>query len=405
MRPSLTGAPECRIVPDKRKPMPGANRSIVKIESVAFGGEGVGRIDGLAVFVPFTAPADLAEIEIIDRRKKFARGRLLEILEPSLLRTRPLCRYYGRCGGCCYQHIDYDGQLAAKKKQVADAFSRIGGISDPPLRNVIGSPERYSYRGKALLHAQKTAGGFHLGFMDITGGRLVDIERCEIVHETINDQIRRQRSAPLAVRAQGDVVFWSDDSGGPADAVVRTVGGKDFLVPRTGFFQANLSLVGRMVDEVCALLAGKKADTLVDACCGSGLFSIFLAPYAERIIGVEINEKSVKFARRNAEKHGIGYAEFVRGDVEEVLGGMAKRKETVDVLLLDPPRVGVSGKVLAAAADLKTADIIYVSCNPVTQARDVQRLAACGYRLESLCLLDMFPQTEHIETIAFLRRG
>ncbi len=108
-----------------------------------------------------------------------------------------------------------------------------------------------------------------------------------------------------------------------------------------------------MVEEVCALLAGKKAGTLVDACCGSGLFSVFLAPYAERIIGVEISEKSVKFARRNAEKHGIGHAEFVRGDVEEVLGEMAKRKETVDVLLLDPPRTGVSGMGLAAAADLK----------------------------------------------------
>ncbi len=385
--------------------MPGANRSIVKIESVAFGGQGVGRIDGLAVFVPFTAPADLAEIEIVDRRKKFARGRLLAILEPSPVRTDPLCRYYGRCGGCCYQHIDYAGQLALKKKQVADAFSRIGKISAPPVRDMIGSPECYSYRGKALLHAQKTAGGFHLGFMDITGGRLVDIERCEIVHETINDQIRRQRSLPLAPAAPGDVVFWSDDSGGLADAVVRTVRGRDFLVPRAGFFQANLSLTDRMVEEVCALLAGKKAGTLVDACCGSGLFSVFLAPYAERIIGVEISEKSVKFARRNAEKHGIGHAEFVRGDVEEVLGEMAKRKETVDVLLLDPPRTGVSGMGLAAAADLKPTDIIYVSCNPATQARDVLRLAAYGYRLESLCPLDMFPQTEHIETIAFLRRG
>lgn len=378
------------------------DRLILKIQSIAFGGHGVGRADGFVIFVPFTAPEEVVEIEIVERRKKFARGHLLKILEPSRERTRPLCRYYGRCGGCSYQHIEYDGQLKIKQKQVEETFSRIGGLPQPPVSAVIPSPQPYAYRGKAVLHAAKAAEELRLGFMDVSGGRIVDVERCEIMDETINDQIRRSRMEN-AISAGDDIIFWSG-SAFPGGEVVRSVQGREFLVPRLGFFQANLYLTDRMVEEVSYLAGPEKRGTIVDACCGSGLFSVFLAPYARRIIGIEINEKSVKYARENAERQGVQNAEFIQGDVEDVLKDMSPEKSDADLIILDPPRTGLAPEALTAISRLKLRDIIYISCNPASQARDVKFLNTEGYDLLSLQPLDMFPQTEHIETIGLLRQ-
>ena len=159
-----------------------------------------------------------------------------------------------------------------------------------------------------------------------------------------------------------------------------------------------------MVDEVCALVGEKKRGTIIDACCGSGLFSNFLAPYAARMVGIEINEKSVKFARINAERNTIQNAEFICGDIEEVLKNQFRSKDAVDLIILDPPRTGLNPETIAVISGLEAEDIIYISCNPATQARDVKFLNGHGYDLQSLQPLDMFAQTEHIETIGLLRR-
>lgn len=400
----MTPELECRIVPKDRMPMQIKDRFTLKIESIAFGGSGVGRAEGLVIFVPFTAPEDIVEIEIIARKKKFARGRLIRVIEPSRRRTLPLCRYYGRCGGCSYQHIDYECQLEVKQQQVQEVFSRIGAIVHPQVSDIIPSPVKYGYRGKARLHAAMTAAGVRLGFMDVSGGRLVDIERCEIMDETINDQIRETRAKGMNAFDEGDVTYWSGPQNPPEDAIVRMVKGREFLVPFTGFFQANLHLTGPMVDEVCRLIGAEKRDTVIDACCGSGLFSVFLAPNALRMIGVEINEKSVRYARENAKRQEIDNTEFICGDVEDVLVDMARGKDSMDLIILDPPRTGLSGKTIAAISELKTHEIVYISCDPATQARDVKIFHDNGYGLESLMPMDMFSQTEHIETIALLRR-
>lgn len=176
----------------------------------------------------------------------------------------------------------------------------------------------------------------------------------------------------------------------------------DFLVPRDGFFQANLFLTDRMVEEVSRIVSRKERDTLVDACCGSGLFSIFAAPYVRRVLGIEIYEKSVKYARLNAERQGMQNVEFVCGEIEGVFRAMATRKEAVDLILLDPPRAGLSPEALRAIMDVKAAEIVYISCNPATQARDVRLFCQVGYDLVGLVPLDMFPHTQHIEIIGHL---
>ncbi|MEN6330431.1 MAG: class I SAM-dependent RNA methyltransferase [Smithella sp.] len=386
------------------------DRITIKIERIAFGGEGVGRIDNFVVFVPFSAPDDELEVEITQCKKKFARGKILKIINASPLRVKPLCHYYAKCGGCCYQHISYDQQLEIKKRQVEEAFIKIGRISMPPVLPVVASETAYHYRGKAQCHQIMTSSGLKTGFLDTSGGFVVDIERCEIMDETINEKIGRLRKNPLNRSKKTDtrLTIWSDlpnEHNTKRGQVRRVVKGKEFLVPFDGFFQNNLFLTDALVDEVCRTALSGQLNSVIDVYCGCGLFSIFLAPFAGEVFGIELNEKAVKFAQINAEKENLGNVKFVRGDAgEELLKGkfLSPAGTPVNLLLLDPPRVGCSQSVLKAIAGLHPQRIIYVSCNPVTQARDVHFLNESGYKLLSLQPFDMFPQTQHVEVIALL---
>jgi 23S rRNA (uracil1939-C5)-methyltransferase len=383
------------------------DRVIIKIDSVAFGGEGVGRIGDIVAFVPFSAPGDELEIEITQVKKSFVRGKILKIIRLSPHRVRPRCRYYEKCGGCCYQHLDYEYQLAVKKKQIEDAFRKIGKIANPPVMEVIASPMIYNYRGKAQYHAQLVSGKLVIGFLDISGGKMVDIENCDLMEETINKKMRLLRESKQ-LPDENQLTIWSDflaDKSRKKESIVRIVKEKNFLVPRDGFFQANLYLTDKLVDEVCHLIAADKINTLIDAYCGSGLFSIFLSSYAENITGIEINEKSVKYAQINAENMGIKNVRFIHGDIEKVLQErFLPQRDKIDLIVLDPPRTGCEKTVLKAIVDLQPDKIIYISCNPATQARDVRYLNDCGYDLRSLVPVDMFPQTSHVEVIGFMTR-
>jgi 23S rRNA (uracil1939-C5)-methyltransferase len=246
-----------------------------------------------------------------------------------------------------------------------------------------------------------------IGFLDISGGKLVDIERCEIMEETINEKMRLLReNKQLRSNTDAQLTIWSDlfvDEPCEKESIVRVVKENNFLVPRDGFFQANLYLTDQLVDQVCRLAATTKINTLVDAYCGSGLFSIFLAPYAKNVIGIEISEKSVKYAQINAENAGVKNIKFVHGDIENVLHEkFLPPGNKIDLIVLDPPRIGCEKTVLKAMAAWQPQNIIYISCNPATQARDVKYLNECGYDLQSLLPVDMFPQTEHIEVIGFM---
>ncbi|MGV8058520.1 MAG: class I SAM-dependent RNA methyltransferase [Smithellaceae bacterium] len=384
------------------------DRLVVKIEKIAFGGEGVGRIDKFVVFVPFAAPEDELEIEITQCKKKFARGRILKIIKASPLRVKPLCRYYEKCGGCCYQHISYEEQLKIKKQQVEDIFLKIAKITVPPVMPLVASPRSYHYRGKAQCHLRISSAGSKLGFLDISGGKIVDIERCEIMEETINKKISRLReSAFIPYKEDARLSIWSDLSNELPDKkgqIKRVVKGKEFLVPSGGFFQNNLFLTEALVDAVCQMALSGKLDMLVDVYCGCGLFSIFLAPFAREVFGIELNPKAVKFAQINATKENIKNVTFICGDAGEEL---LKRQYLplsgeIDLLILDPPRTGCGGSVLQTITGLQPRRLIYISCNPATQARDVRILGESGYKLLRLFPLDMFPQTQHVEVLALL---
>lgn len=408
------GSPPFQVIPVK----PG-DLAELTIERVAFGGDGIGRWGDLVVFVPYTVDGDVVRIKISEIRKRYARGRLTDILQPSAHRVQPRCKDYTRCGGCCYQHIAYTHQLLLKETQVRDTFQRIGQLPSPPLRPVIASPEPYHYRLKADFHLGLQKGKTPLmGFMSGASNRITEIKRCEIVDESINHLCQGMQKNLLnrsRVPTKNRVTLWSDDHKGndretnPDDAgarfIIRTIKNRRIVVPADGFFQANQYLIETMIDLVLAAADLSGSETVIDGFCGSGLFSLFLAPVSKMVHGIEGNSLALQAAGENMENHDLRNLTFHKGDVGEVLSrAFINSPDQVDVLVLDPPRIGCGKELLEKTLHLNPQRIVYVSCNPATQARDIQSLIVGGYHLEYLQPLDMFPQTAHIEVIALLRR-
>lgn len=392
------------------------DRITVTIGDVAFGGDGVGRQDERVLFVPFTVDGDEAAVEITEVKSRYARGRLVNTVAPSGFRKAAPCPYYARCGGCRMQHIAYDHQLALKRRQITEIFTRIARFSDPVVLPVIPSPLPFGYRQKAEFHVRRSREGLHIGFMALASNEIVDVESCAIVHESINRKYARLRAdlRRNAARDAGDrLVIWADGYGGPpaemppggrtGREIVRTLRGKEFTLSYDGFFQANAALVGELVDQVVGMCALTGRETVVDAYGGAGLFSLFLAPRAGRIFGIEGDREAARCAGLNLRREGVVSGEFFAGDVATVIRNrLVRSRVAVDVVVLDPPRDGCDGETLREVAALGARRIVYVSCNPATQARDCRGLAAFGYTLCRLQPLDMFPQTAHIEVVALL---
>ncbi|NPU86207.1 MAG: class I SAM-dependent RNA methyltransferase [Syntrophaceae bacterium] len=385
------------------------------IDAVAFGGDGVGRPDGLVTFVPYTVDGDEVVADVTERRNHYARAVLREVLSPSPRRVEPDCVYYGRCGGCSLQHVRYGHQLTIKERHVAESFARIGRFMDLPLQPVIPSPLVFSYRGRAEIHVQYGGGRkTKAGFMERGSHNVLDVDRCLLLADSVNESLPLLRRS-LEERRNGPVrreerLLWSapghgsPNRGNPAlpgrGHIHRVVKGVLLSVPDRGFFQANESLVDTLVDVVLELASPSLDEAVLDAYCGSGLFSRFLAPRAGSVFGIEQDRAAVACARENLLRDGFREAHFHAGDVAEGLRDVLSRRHRIDAAVLDPPRTGCSREVLEALVDLAPRRIVYVSCNPATQARDARFLADRGFVIAALQPLDMFPQTSHIETAA-----
>ena len=389
------------------------------IGDVAFGGDGVAKVSDLVFFVPFTVDGDEAEVKITVIRKRYARGRLVRIVAPSRHRVPPVCPYYTCCGGCRMQHIAYDHQLELKRRQVEEIFKRIAGVSHPPVAPPIPSPRPFGWRGKAEFHLAGDCGGPHrTGLMALASHELIEVERCAIVEESINGKYREFRKALRAgeIRDPGErQVIWSDEPGEPPTEIFtgsgrppdveRVVRDRRLTVPERGFFQANIALVGELVEQVVGMCGLTGRETVIDAYGGAGLFSLFLGPRAGRLFGIEGDREAVRCAGINLRREGLLQAGFLHGDVADILRNeFASGRRTADVIVLDPPRDGCGEGVLEVVASLHPERIVYISCNPATQARDVRLLAGHGYGLRLLQPLDMFPQTAHIEVVALLTK-
>jgi tRNA/tmRNA/rRNA uracil-C5-methylase (TrmA/RlmC/RlmD family) len=362
------------------------------ITDIAFGGEGVARLDDFVIFVPFVAPGEVVEAEITEVKKRFARAKLLSVIQASADRVDPPCPYFGDCGGCQYQHLDYAAQLRLKHKQIADLFQRIGGFNPGVVDPVTPCPEPYGYRNRIMIRSQwdKFKQGLNIGFIRADNRLVVDIDECKIAEPALNLEIKRVRANP-------------PPKGGLK--VVLRIPPDDWVVPPDSFFQNNFFLLPKLVEVVRDRLKEAATRFLVDVYCGVGFFSLELADLVEHFVGVELDALAIKAARQNAAKRGRGNGEFISGTAEEMVPALLQKFDArATTVLLDPPRKGCAPSLLELLRQVRPAQILYVSCHPATMARDLNALCAGAvFSLARVTPLDMFPQTQHVESVADLR--
>jgi tRNA/tmRNA/rRNA uracil-C5-methylase (TrmA/RlmC/RlmD family) len=367
-------------------------RLTVRIDDIAFGGEGVARQDGFVVFVPFVIIGETVETELIDVRKSFARGKLIRVIEPSPLRVTPQCAHFAACGGCQYQHMDYGEQLRVKRKQIADLFQRVGGFPNAIVDDVVPCPAPYGYRNRIMIRSQwnKPEQRLNIGFIRHDCGLVEDIFDCAIAEPELNEQIRHVRANP-------------PPKGGLK--VVLRLSPEGWEVPNDSFFQNNFHQLPNLVAAVAARIRDAGTRHLVDAYCGVGFFGIELAKDVESFAGGEYDAMAIRSARKNLAKRGLSNGEFIQGKTEEELGKLcAKFTPQRTTVIIDPPRRGCLPSAIDLLREHRPAQVIYVSCHPATLARDLNLLCADGvYELKRVTPLDMFPQTQHVECVADVR--
>lgn len=345
----------------------------LRIEDVAFGGKGVARENGKAVFVPFTIEGELISAKITREKKQFAEAEVVNLRERSPHRVEPPCPYFGRCGGCAYQHIAYPHQLEIKTRQVGDVLRRIGKLKDLPMRAIIPSPREYAYRNRVTVHTENGL----VGYFQRDSHRLIDIERCPIAMDEVNRDLADLRSHDVP----------------DGHYTLRARSG-----PRI-FSQTNDDVANALRDLIVQSIPPNQ-ELLVDAFCGAGFFAKALLDKFERVIGIDWDRFAIAAAKENA----IARETYIAGDVAaELYAALEKCDLEKTSVIVDPPATGLTAPIRRAMIDLAAANLIYVSCNPATLARDLGEIQS-RFQIESVTPLDMFPQTAEIEVAAQLRR-
>ena len=406
-------------VPAKFKAEPFAYHQELELEVATLTnlGEGVARHDGWVVFVPGALPGERIRARIWHNAKNFSRADLIEVLVPAKDRVKPTCPLFGTCGGCQYQNLNYEAQLAWKTQQVSDLLERLGKISFPvnPCR---GSPKQYGYRSKITPHFERPRQGekdFPIGFLAAgTSRRIVDIPECPIATDAINAALPNLRADMRSRAARGEfrrgvTMLIRETLEGiatdPKAPVSERVGELTLKFIAGDFFQNNPFILQEFVDfGVRAARGNGECKYLVDTYCGSGLFALSAAKYFEKVLGVEVSEDAVVKARENAKANNLNNCEFTAGSSEIIFAKVPFSPDET-ALIIDPPRKGCDETFISQLLAFAPRRVVYVSCGPDTQARDLQMILSSGkYTLEEVQPFDLFPQTRHIENIAVLLR-
>ena len=396
-----------------------------------FGGDAFGRMeDGKPVFVPFAIPGERVRVRIPTARKDYNIGELVEVLSASPRRVQPRCRHFGVCGGCHYQHLSYAHQLEIKQKIVFDQMRRIGKMQDPPVKAIIPSPLEWNYRNTMQFHFSP---GGRPGFRDTRGAEVVEVQECHLPLPELGELWPNLDIDPasgihrvlLRVGSDGELLAGLEGTaekppelsidfplslhylGRQQDYLiagdaysVMTVKGVDFVVSPRSFFQVNLPQAEAMVNYVLANCEVSNDSTVLDLYCGVGLFSAFLALQAKQLVGVELSESACNDFALNLDAYDN--VSLYIGKVEDVISSLEIKPYLV---ILDPPRSGLDKRVVAYLNESPARQIIYVSCDPSTLARDCRRLEEGGFEVESIQPFDLFPQTYHVESVVLLSRA
>ena len=430
------------------------------ILSLGSEGQGVGRADGYAVFVPGALAGERVRVHIIKTTARYAVGKLLAVEVPSPDRVAPACPAFPACGGCTLQHLAYEAQLAFKTQTVKDALWRLGGLAETEVCPTLGMREPWRYRNKGSFPFAGTSRGPAFGFFAAHSHRLVPLADCPIQDGRIVSIARRvaewaaeyrvpaydetaktgvlrhvmarvtttgetmavvvttgslPHAAELAARLSDvDSLYHNINDRDTnvifgqrflrlagTEAIAEEIGGLQFSVGPQSFLQVNAQQTALLYGEAVRLLAPQPDETIVDAYCGVGTISLLLSGLAKAVIGIEAVAAAVEDARRNAARNGCENARFYAGAVETVLPALDC---PIDALVLDPPRKGCDPRALEAILRSAAKRLVYVSCNPATLARDLKLLTAGGFRIVTVQPVDMFPQTCHVETVVLLSK-
>ena len=396
-----------------------------------YGGECLARLpDGRAVFIPYALPDEKVLIRVVEAKERYARGEILEIINPSDDRIAPRCSHFSVCGGCHYQHLPYPKQLQLKRSVLIDQLQRLGKIDQPPVNEMIPSPFIWNYRNHIQFHLADSG---ELGFMMNRSNEVVPIRECHLPDENLSQiwpsldmelipgldrvslrsgeggkdtLITFESSDPQPIEFSVDLPLSAVHQGPGGEVVlagddftVIEIKDTPFVVSAGSFFQVNTRVAELIVDHLLQVLPLNDKSVLLDVYCGVGLFSAFFAPQVKRIIGIESDLKACDDFLYNLA--GFDNVQLYDLPAEEVLPNL---DEKPSIILLDPPRGGLSKAVLDNVISLDPELIAYISCDPATLARDARRLTSKGYNLRVSTPFDMFPQTYHIESVNIFQR-
>lgn len=404
------------------QPFPYHHELELEIATLTNLGVGLGRVavgEGKwVVMVPFTLPGERVRVRIYRNHKNYSEADLLAVVSPSPHRITPVCELFGRCGGCQYQHLAYAEQLKWKRQQVEELLKYMAGV-EFAVAPVIGSPRELGYRSKITPHFQAWSKDraigepAAIGFLK-QGSRfeIVDVPQCPIATPAINAKLPEVRAKTQSRLAAGEykrdatLLLRHAQEGviTDYDAVIHEqVGALKLHFLARDFFQNNPFILPAFTGYVRDQAAGSGAKYLVDAYCGSGLFALGCAPAFEKVTGIELSATSVKFATENAAANGIANAIFRAGDAAQIFAGLDFPPADTAVVI-DPPRKGCDELFLGQLFAYGPRAVVYVSCDPATQMRDLKGFLAAGYRLTAVQPFDLFPQTRHLECVITLQR-
>ena len=441
---------------------------IVNISSLGSSGEGVGRVSDFTVFVNGALPGEEVKAKITEVKKTYAIGKLMEVVKASPERIKPACPIYAECGGCQLQHISYEGQMQVKRQQVKDAMERIGHQKGLTVLPVLGAENPWHYRNKVAFPVGKEKGKTIIGCFAQGTHKIIDASNCLIQDELNNDainavkeiidklgipaynedthtgvmrhvvartgmkgqlmvvlvtatqELKRKKEIikmlrsrlPQMVSLQQNIQTYRNNVilgretkllwGRPT--IKAKLGKFAFNVSARSFFQVNTRQAEVLYDTALeyAQLTGK--ETVIDAYCGTGTISLYLAQKARKVYGVEIVSPAIKDAEKNARENNVRNAEFIVGDCTKVMPRLYKQGVRPDVVVVDPPRAGCTEAVLQTFASMQPKRIVYVSCNPATLARDIEIMAKLGYKAKKVQPVDRFSHSSHVESVALINR-
>ena len=387
----------------------------VIINDIDHMGRGITKIDNIITFTPKTIPKDIVNIDIIKKKKNYQEGKLLKVIEKSPNRIKTKCPYYDVCGGCHISNLSYNNQLIYKKNKVINIFKKYSNIIINP--EIIPSAKEYQYRNKITYH-----NGEYLGLVSIDN-KIINIDSCLLVSDKVNNLLKKIKKEDtkeikeLTIRefANGLVLdikgnLFTDNLKEDVISIYKNnnliyekekgyfiLNNIKYYVSNNSFFQINTSNIETLYNQIIKLADFKKNDKVIDLYCGVGSITLYISKLVKEILGIEIVESAIEKAKENAKINNIKNAKFKCGAVSSLIDNFID----ADKIIVDPPRSGLDKHTINVLNNSKTKKIIYVSCDPITLARDIKNLN--NYELKNIVLIDMFPQTYHVESIVLLK--